>query len=318
VGSSSKYAGTYGGTVAVRWDAGVTAATELGHLGLDEDGQAYASSVAVNDAGTAVGHAIKYVARVNHGIRAVRWDAGSTAATELGHLGTNARGETAAFTVAVDAAGTAVGFSRKYSAGVFLGDRAVRWDAGATAATELGNLGTNASGRAYGSAHMINASGTSIGYVEKYVGNVNLGERAVRWEAGGTAATELGVLGTLSGVTSAYAYAINAHGTIVGTVVEYDENIFRGFRAVLWRADNSAFDLNRLIDPASGWTLNFAYGISDTNFVAGLAKFDPDGAGPVQAYQRMFVIDATAAVPEPGLAAVLTPVGVALLRRRRR
>jgi uncharacterized membrane protein len=318
VGSSSKYAGTYGGTLGVRWDAGGTAATELGHLGLDEDGQAHAYPLAVNDAGTAVGHALKFVAGVGAGFHAVRWDAGTTAATELGHLGTNAAGQATAYAHAVDAAGNAIGSSRKYSAGVYLGDRAVRWEAGATTAAELDNLGTNASGRAFVEASAINAAGTAVGYAEKYVANVNRGERAVRWDAGGTAATELGTLGTLSGVTSAYANAINADGMIVGTVVDYDDNVFRGFRAVLWRADNTAFDLNRLIDPASGWTLNTAESISDTNFVAGLGRFDPDGSGPVRAYERMFVIDASAAIPEPATTGLISIIGSTLLTRWRK
>ena len=81
------------------------------------------------------------------GHRAVRWDASGTAATELGNLGTDANGVTQSVAVAINDAGTAVGYADKYDdSGVCLGDRAVRWDASGTAATELGNLGTDIGG----------------------------------------------------------------------------------------------------------------------------------------------------------------------------
>ena len=69
-------------------------------------------------------------------------DVGSTAAIELGHLGTDSGGVTFADAICLNAAGTAVGYSKKYVSGSDMGYRAVRWDAGGTAATELGNLGT--------------------------------------------------------------------------------------------------------------------------------------------------------------------------------
>ena len=151
----------------------------------------------VNNNGTAVGFAIRYLSGSNVGQRALRWDASGTAATELGNLGTDSGGYTNAYAYAINDAGTAVGDSQKYVGGSNLGYRAVRWDASGTAATELDNLGAiSSSGYAFARAYAINGAGTAVGYSEKYSGTIDLGSRAVRWDASGTAATELGNLGT--------------------------------------------------------------------------------------------------------------------------
>lgn len=106
---------------------------------------------------------------------------GGTAATELRILGTNATGSTLNGAYAINAAGTTVGYGMKYGAdGSQLGMRAVRWDAGTTAATELGNLGVNPVGNGEAVASAINDAGTAIGYSLKQVGTTNLGYRAVR------------------------------------------------------------------------------------------------------------------------------------------
>ena len=92
----------------------------------------------------------------------------------------------------MNAAGTAVGYAEKYVGGIDKGDRAVRWDASGTVATELGNLGTDSSGYTNVYACAVNASGTAVGNANKYVSGDYMGQRPVRWDASGTAATELG------------------------------------------------------------------------------------------------------------------------------
>ena len=62
-----------------------------------------------------------------------------------------------------------------------MGDRAVRWDAGGTAAAELGNLGTDPSGSTAAFAGAINDSGLAVGYAQKYVGGVDMGMHATCW-----------------------------------------------------------------------------------------------------------------------------------------
>jgi Protein of unknown function (DUF3466) len=155
-----------------------------------------AQANAVNTAGTAVGVSYKYSTGSSLGQRAVRWDAPGTAATEFGNLGTSAIGSTNSAAYAVNSSGLAVGYAEKNVSGSYMGDRAVRWDGTGTAATELGNLGTDSSGFTSAFALGVNTAGTAIGTAVKFVSGVNMGQRAVRWDASGTAATELGNLGT--------------------------------------------------------------------------------------------------------------------------
>jgi len=327
VGFSQKYdgAGTWKGPRAVRWGVSGTAATELGNLGTDNSGFANANANAINTAGTAVGISKKYdFFGDDQGTRAVRWDASGTAATELGNLGTFGVFLSAfAGANSINDAGTAAGFSEKSdSFGNDLGKRAVRWDASGTAATELGNLGTDSAGFTYASANAINAAGTAVGFCQKYDGSgMDIGGRAVRWGASGTAATELGNLGTdPNGITTSEAYTINDGGFAVGYTEKYDgSGGDHGQVAVYWGPDSVAVDLNDLIDPSSGWTLQYATAISNTGWIAGGGLFDPDGPGGQDAYQRGFSMQIPAtAVPEPAFVVPLSLIcGISLLRRRR-
>jgi hypothetical protein len=319
-GYALKYTGdTSLGSRAVRWDAsGIP--TELGNLGTDSTGYTTNYAYALNAAGTTVGVAEKFSGATSLGTRAVRWDGSGIAATELGNLGTTSTGDTISYAFAVNAAGTAVGYANKYSgSGTFLGFRAVRWGASGAAATELGNLGTDSSGNTFSYAYAVNATGSTVGFAKKYSGLKDLGPRAVRWGASGTAATELGNLGTDSnGNTESQAYVINTAGAAVGYAEKYSGGFDLGIHAVLWGLNGAAIDLNTLIDPAaSSWTLTDALGISDTNWVTGIGRFDPDGAGPLGTYNRLFLLDASSVVPEPaGLS--LLPIAAMFRRRRRR
>jgi hypothetical protein len=319
VGSASKYDGsTFIGGRPVRWDVAGTVATELGNLGTNSSGVASGEAVAVNSGGTTVGSVTKYNGSTNLGIRAVRWDALSTVATELDNLGANF-GYTDSAARAVNASGAAFGYAKKWGAGsALLGHRAVRWDASGTAATELGTLGTDPFGATDSEAYAANDAGTAVGFARKP--GPDLGYRAVRWDASG-AVTELGNLGTASdGNTDSSAFAINAAGAAVGYAQKYTGGTYLGARALLWRADGLMIDLNSLLSSTDStfWTLEQARGISDTNWVGGLGNYDPDGSGPLPSYRRAFLLDASSVVPEPGSIGFLALGGVTLLRRRRR
>jgi hypothetical protein len=317
-GWAEKYtAGTYLGSRAVRWDAFGTVATELDNLGTDSGGFANGQSYALNSAGAAVGWANKYTGGISLGNSAVRWDASGTAAIELGNLGADSGGRSYSYAYAINSVGAAFGYSEKYIGGTYQGDRAVRWDASGTAATELGNLGTNAGGTTTSQSFAVNSAGTASGWAEKYTAGTYLGSRAVRWDALGTV-TELGNLGTTGGGTFCRAYAMNDAGATVGWANEYEGGTYVGDRAVLWNSDGVAFDLNTLIDPDSGWTLFEADGISDTNWVSGIGLFDPDGAGPLGAYDRAFLLDASSAVPESASFCLLACASTLLTLRRGR
>jgi hypothetical protein len=306
-GSSSDYKGTR----AVRWNASGTAVTELGHLGTDSSGLTYAVAYAINNAGIAVGNANKYSGSgADLGYRAVRWSASGTAATELGHLGTDPNGSAYCDAEAINDAGIAVGAASKYdSSGNYIGIRAVRWTTGGTAATELGHLGTDLSGGTAASASAINSSGTAIGSASKFDSSgTDLGQRAVRWDASGTAATELG---NLPSFTSTSASDINDAGITVGWLDKYDGGVLLEAKAVYWGFDALPVDLNSLIDPASGWTLTHATRISESGWIGGRGTFDPDGPGGLAPYDRLYVMQVpAAAVSEPSTGVL---IGIGLL-----
>jgi hypothetical protein len=300
VGYAEKHVqpGTVYGERAVRWDAGSTVAVELGVLGTNFN-STRAAAYAINATGTIVGEVEKYESNTNKGYRAVRWNAGSTVATELGHIGTSSSGVTNAYARAINSAGTAVGYAEKYDASHnWKGTYAVRWDADGTDATELGSFTSLAINYAYA----VNDAGTAVGYTD-YRGQI-----AARWDGSGTAVTGLGDIGTFTN-TSSRANDINSGGIIVGTV--------RG-RGVYWDLDGDAVDLNTLIDPNAGWFLTSANAITDSGWIGGTAQYDPDGPGGQAAYGRPFVMQVPAAVPEPSALALTVPAAAAWLRRQRR
>ena len=269
VGFATKYtAGTNVGDRAVRWDSNGVA-TELGNLGTASSGFTNSQANAVNATGTAVGYATKYTSGTSVGTRAVRWETDGVA-TELGNLGTASSGMTNGFVRAVNATGTAVGYVTKYTSGTNVGDRAVRWDSNGVA-TELGNLGTASSGFTSNVANAVNATGTAVGYANKYTSGANVGSRAVRWDSNGVA-TELGNLGTTSsGTTDCLAYAVNANGTAVGYANKYTNGTDVGVRAVRWETTGVATELGNLGTTSSGATSSVASAVNATGTAVGYA-----------------------------------------------
>jgi hypothetical protein len=270
VGRSIKYVGgTDMGLRAVRWDYTGAAATELGYLGTTIGGYTAALALAVNDAGTAVGRSWKNGNSLD--VRAVRWDASGTSATELGILGLSGTGVTTADAFAVNAGGTAVGSAQMYDSGNDMGRRAVRWDASG-AATELPNLGlTTGSSKAY--AYAINDANTAVGFSQKPGGLSHLGTRAVRWNASG-AVTELGNLGLrIDYVTDARAVAVNALGTAVGWATKYVDGNSMGDRAVRWDASGiAATELGSLGTDSSNYAITSAFAVNDSGTAVGYAE----------------------------------------------
>ena len=100
------------------------------------------------------------------------------------------------------------------------------------------------------------------------------------------------------------ALAINDEGLIVGV-----SEVGGGRFATLWR-DGAAFDLNALIDPASGWTLAEARDVNASGQIVGY--------GTLNGQTRGFLLSPIAAVPEPGTTGLLSLVAGGCVARRAR
>ncbi len=68
------------------------------------------------------------------------------------------------------------------------------------------------------------------------------------------------------------AHAINSAGEVVGGV--YDWSVSYSHYAFIWVEGTGTVELNELIDPASGWTLNVAYAINDKRQVVGYGSLN--------------------------------------------
>jgi probable HAF family extracellular repeat protein len=121
--------------------------------------------------------------------------------------------------------------------------------------TDLGSLG---GWSAFGV--MINDSGQVVGGMD----NTNDERQAFYWDS----SSGFKNLGNFGGAW-ATAYAINASGLIVG---EADDGVGRT-RAFLYQ-DNTLLDLNTLIDPSSGWSLEYAEDINNEGQIIGMGTFD--------------------------------------------
>jgi hypothetical protein len=300
------------GLRAVRWNAEDHSVTELGNLGTSPWGFTILRADVVNAAGTAVGWGRRFNSNGQQtGTPPIRWEAGSTVATELDSFegGTN---ESEVYSI--NASGTAVGFSRR---GHDSTATAARWDGNSTAISELYGIGPDeGTGTISTLALGINDHrGTVVGYEDRYTSHASFtSTHAIRWDAGTTTPTALGELGTDNhGRTNSRAYAINANEIAVGFARIFSGGNFAGNHAVAWGPDGIAIDLNLLIDPASGWTLVMADDITANNWVTGTGLFDPDGPGGAQPYYRGFLLQ----IPEPALLGALSLLPVGLRRRRR-
>jgi hypothetical protein len=299
----------------VRWSAGTTTATPLDvsapggktanknsgdTAGIDANGTTY---------GTVYTYAQSSNISGNFGLTAVRWNAGGTALTELAHAPAPANGFVEDTITRVRPNGFLAGQTEIHSGSPQTQQIPTRWSPdGSVTLLELppDAVASSSLSRIFD----LNDSGTAVGRVATKTTGFD-GLRPVRWDAGTAAPTMLGLLGTPTDTTSAWALGVNSAGLAVG-VQRPNSNSSDGI-AVLWGLDGVAVDLNTLIDPTSGWRLIEADSITDSGYIAGVGMFDPDGTGPTAAYGRSFLIQ----VPEPTALAV---VGVAalLVKRRRR
>ena len=251
---------------AFLWEDGVM-------QGLGTLGGARSQARGVNDAGQVVGYSLKS-SGYNH---AFLWQNG--AMQDLGTLG-GANSMSMAF--AINNAGQVVGHSTNAAYKL----RAFRWSGGMA---DLGSLGGDAS---YG--YGINENGQVVGgsFLAPYPDNTF---HAFRWGGG------MQDLGT-GGWDSSTAYGMNDNGQVVGRVALNDNQTWNailfggpilggtqstawdinndglivgesGGQAMLWE-DGQMKNLNSLIDPASGWTLQSARAINEKGQIVGKGSFN--------------------------------------------
>ncbi|NTW66180.1 MAG: DUF3466 family protein [Nitrospirae bacterium] len=123
--------------------------------------------------------------------------------------------------------------------------------------TELGTLGGASS-----TARRINDSGLVVGY-SNIVGQSDSIYHAFLYSSG--LMTDLGTLGG----TDSYAYDINTSGQIVGSSKIAGDTASRAFIYTPTTEGGVMTDLNTLIDPDSGWTLDTAVAINDNGHILG-------------------------------------------------
>lgn len=249
------------GRNAVRWSS--TAATPLGSVGTGvtpSDPRSLAYDL--NAAGTAVGTRFNSATQ-----RALRWDAGSTAPTELGNLGTDSSGYTSTSAYRINDSSTAVGESTAFQGDTNRGNRPVAWLTGSTTPTQLPTLGVSNVGFQSGVATDVNQNGLIVGYSNKFVINSNLGRQAVAWNATGTTVTELG---GIAGSTETFALEVSGTSTAVGYA-----STANGARPVRWLdadADSPTAQAVGIFNTDSaGSTSAYALAVNDTHTAVGWA-----------------------------------------------
>jgi probable HAF family extracellular repeat protein len=116
-------------------------------------------------------------------------------------------------------------------------------------------------------------------------------------------------LGTL-GAAYSFAYGINSFGDVVGFTADVNPSVTNAdatARAFL-DINGTMTDLDSLIDPSSGWTLRYAFGINDSGQIVG------DGLDPA-GIEEPFLLTP---VPEPATVSLLLIGSAGIFMRRHR
>ncbi len=173
--------------------------------------------------------------------------------------------------LAINFSGQVAGFS---TLSVNKATHAVLWANGTT--QDLGTLGGT-----HSAAYGINAFGEVTGSAATAL---DVAQHAFLWQPDSVLA--MMDLGTLGGHFSE-GYGISSVGDVVGYSTTVNDNAQKAF---LWQSATGLQDLNTLIDPASGWTLLEAHGISeDGTHITGI--------GILNGERHAFLLTAAAVTP---------------------
>ena len=136
---------------------------------------------------------------------------------------------------------------------------------------DLGTLaGTMTGATSYGfdindSGEVVGYSTTAASYLHAFIASVGAG--------GSVTMTDLGTLETNG---ASYGYGINDYDQVVGYASVPGHN-----HAFVHYAAAGMVDLNTLVDPASGWTLQWAYAVNNSGIVTG---YGTNSAGKTHAF----------------------------------
>jgi probable HAF family extracellular repeat protein len=265
-GNSNYYVGGIPqGQRAFLWSNGTM--TNLGTLSTDASGNGASYAQTLNNAGQVAGSYEYYVGGTFLGQRAFLWSNGTM--TNLGDLGTIASGWGSSIATALNSAGQVAGVSNYVVGGTDQGGRAFLWSNGIM--TNLGSLGTEASGYGYSTATALNSAGQVAGVSGYFVGGTSQGQRAFLWSNG--TMNNLGSLGTdASGGGSSTATALNNAGQVAGNSYYYVGGMYQGQHAFLW-SNGTMTDLGTLGTNAGGVGTSFAHALNNVGQVAGESEY---------------------------------------------
>lgn len=274
--------------------------TPIGNFGSDAKGNTFSTALGINDHGQIIGSSFAYDAgHTFKGNAAFLYSNGQL--TPIGNFGTDTSGVSQSSAAAINNQGQIVGSSNVYnSAGVFQGAAGFFYNNGRL--TQIGNFGTDKLGRGLSNAVGINGLGQVVGYSNVYDASHNAqGYAAFLYDHGQM--TNLGSLGVdHNGMSFSQANAINRAEWIVGFSNTYDSNHLFLSQDAFFYNKGKMLDLNNLITPNSGWTLEDAIGVNNRGQIVGY--------GLIGGQTHAFLLTSTQAVPE---ASALLCYGVLLL-----
>ncbi|WP_028310848.1 HAF repeat-containing protein [Derxia gummosa] len=228
--------------------------------------------VAISGSGQVVGMSSYYRDGTDLGLRAFSWQGGRM--TNLGTLGTDARGYGMSWARALNESGTVVGTAFDYVGGVNRGPRAVFWAGGSI--HRLPDLGTDAEGNSQSEATVINRHGLIGGSAQWYVDHQLRGTCAMLWSGGRAIIIDDFVPG-IGGCDYGVVTAINDRGQVAGTTAWGVGSEFLGVHGFRWE-DGRATDLGALQTGAGGFSYSAVTAMNERGVAVGESEvYDQDG-----------------------------------------
>lgn len=243
--------------------------TDLGNFGTDKNGRGTSAAAAMNDSGQVVGTSTVYNASgISKGGAAFLYTNGTL--QNLGNFGTDATGFGSSAAKAINNLGQVTGSSTVYDAtGTNKGSAAFLYTNGVL--QNLGNFGTDSTGKGNSFAVGLNNSGQVIGDSDVYVNGVYTTTDAFLYTKGSL--TDLGNFGVgSSSQGNSIPVAINAAGQVAGASDKYDASGNSLGRDAFLFTNGSLADLGNFGTDSNGKSYSVATGLNSAGQVVGTSK----------------------------------------------